>query len=77
MKDELKSPPGEMDSAGGQHAKRGGSAFAKATARQVRSRQRLEGSLSGGGGQTPGRCGTTSGGSQRWRAPRILLLYQP
>ena len=26
------------------------------------------------GGETSGRCGTTSGGSQRWRAPRILLL---
>jgi|ERR1017187_2885959 hypothetical protein len=38
MKDELKSPPSEIDSAAGQHAKRGGSAFAKATARQVRSR---------------------------------------
>src|ERR1017187_3181139 len=30
MNDELKSPPGEMDSAGGQHAKRGGSGPARA-----------------------------------------------
>ena len=77
MNDELKSPPSEMDSAGGQHAKRGGSAFAKATARQVRSRHRLEGNFKGGGGERPGRRTTNSGGSQRWRAPRILLLYQP
>jgi hypothetical protein len=64
MNDELKSPLSEMDSAGGQHAKRGGSAFAKATVGQVRSRHRLEGSLSGGG-ETPGRRTTSSGGSRR------------
>jgi hypothetical protein len=69
MNDEFKSPLSEIDNAGGQRAKRGGSTFAKATARQVRSRHRLEGSLSGGGGETPGWCGTTSGGSHRWRAP--------
>jgi len=33
--------------------------------------------LCGGGGETPGRCGTTSDGRHRWRTPRILLLYQP
>ena len=31
----------------------------------------------GGGGETPGRCGTSSDGRPRWRTPRILLLYQP
>jgi hypothetical protein len=55
MNDEFKSPLSEIDNAGGQRAKRGGSTFAKATARQVRSHHRLEGSLSGGGGEPPGR----------------------
>ena len=49
MKDELESPPSEKDSAVGQHAKRGGSAFAKATAGQVRSRQLRENLLEEGG----------------------------
>ena len=64
MKDELKSPLSEIDSAAGQRAQRGGSAFSKATAGQVRSRHRWEGSLSGGG-ETPGRRTTSSGGSRR------------
>ena len=51
MKDELKSPLSEIDSAAGQHAKRGGSAFAKAMAGQVRSHQRFDGRLAGGGGE--------------------------
>src|ERR1035437_3905930 len=44
--------------------------------RRIRSRHFLDGSLSGGGGETPGRCGTSSGGRPRWRTPGILLLYQ-
>ena len=64
MNDELKSPLSEIDSAAGQHAKRGGSAFAKATARQVRSRQRLEGSLSGGGETPLSVCGRRYGGAR-------------
>src|ERR1035441_3404793 len=49
MNDELKSPLSEIDSAAGQHDKRGGSAFAKATAGQVRSRQLRENLLEEGG----------------------------
>ena len=45
--------------------------------RRMRSRQRLEGSFAGEGGETPGRRITYSGGKPRWRTPRILLLYQP
>ena len=64
MNDEFKSPLSEIDNAGGQRAKRGESAFAKATAGQVRSRHRWEGSLSGGG-ETPGRRTMSSEGSRR------------
>src|ERR1017187_4332311 len=66
MKDELKSPLSEIDSAAGQRAQRGGSSFAKATARQIRSRPRFGGRLAGGGGETPGRRTTSSGGSRRF-----------
>ena len=43
--------------------------------RRIRSRHRLEGSFTGGGGETPGWRTTSSAGRPRWRAPRILLLY--
>jgi hypothetical protein len=36
----------------------------------------LEGNFNGGGGERPGRRGTNSDGSPRWRTPRILLPYQ-
>ena len=36
--------------------------------RKIRSRHRLEGSLTGGGGEYPGRRTATSGGRPRWRA---------
>src|ERR1035441_1869651 len=42
MNDELKSPPGEMDSAGGQHAKRGRSGFAISVAKRRKRRKRKE-----------------------------------
>ena len=42
---------------------------------QIKSRHRLEGSLAGGGGETPGRRKTSCGGRPRWRTPRILLEY--
>ncbi len=64
-------------SAKGPRARRGGSAFAEATAGEVRSRQRLQGSFSGGGGETPGRRTSSSGDRPRWRTPRILFEYQP
>src|ERR1035437_1300371 len=44
MKDELKSPPSEMDSAGGQHAKCGGSGFTISAAKR-RKRRKTEESI--------------------------------
>jgi hypothetical protein len=44
MNDELKSPPSELDSAGGQHARRGGSGFAISAAKR-RKRRKIEGSI--------------------------------
>jgi hypothetical protein len=40
MNDELKSPPREMDHAGGQHAKRGGSGFAISAAKRRKRRKK-------------------------------------
>ncbi len=35
------------------------------------------GSLSGGGGETPGRGNASSGGRPRWHMPRILFEHHP
>src|ERR1035437_1449540 len=62
MKDEFKSPPSELGQGRGSTRQ----------TRRIRSRQRLDGRLVGGGGETPGRRTTNSGGQPPLRLASII-----